>query len=389
LYRIINKKKLYATMAADFIGNAIFLPRLLFKKNEEIRPEEIKEILIIRTAYIGDVVMALPLLKPIRERFANAKISFLTSTNAKEVVENNPYVDEIITYDPFWFYDSEKREYINFIRGLRKRSFDLVIETRGDIREIMFLVFPLKARYKVSYDVGGGGCFLSHVVPYNGTVHRVEYHLNITRFLGCKTCEDVEWGIYLTENEKKSVKEILNEEGVTPDKPVIALHPGSRKELKCWFPERYAAVADFIASELGATVILTGAPDEVSLVESVKELMENRPVVLAGKMTLRELAGVISLCSLFICNDSAPMHIAAAMKTPTIAIFGPSKSIETGPYGKIHTVIEKDFPCRYRCDEDVCLYKNYNQCIKDISVDDVISAVRKVMLSKIRKTILY
>jgi len=73
--------------------------------------------------------------------------------------------------------------------------------------------------------------FPSHVVPYNGTVHRVEYHLNITRFLGCKTYEDVEWGIYITENEKKRVKEILNEEGVAPDKPVIALHPGSRKEL--------------------------------------------------------------------------------------------------------------------------------------------------------------
>jgi hypothetical protein len=80
LYRIINKKKLYATMAADLIGNAIFLPKLLFKKSEKIWPEDIREILIIRTAYIGDVVMALPLLKPVRERFKNAKISFLTSS---------------------------------------------------------------------------------------------------------------------------------------------------------------------------------------------------------------------------------------------------------------------------------------------------------------------
>ena len=382
MYRIINKKKLYATIAADFIGNAIFLPRLLFKKREEIWPEEIREILIIRTAYIGDVVMALPLLQPVREMFTNAKISFLTSAKVKEVVENNPYVDEIITYDPFWFYDSRKKGYIDFIKDLRKRSFDLVIETRGDIREIMFLVFPLKARHKVSHNVGGGGCFLSHVVPYNGTVHRVDYHLNIARSLGCKTFDNIEWGIYLTEDEKKRVKEVLKEEGVSPDKPMIALHPGSRKELKCWFPEGYAAVADFVASELGVSVLLTGAPDEVPLVERVKGLMENRSVILAGKTTLRELAGVISHCSLFICNDSAPMHIAAAMKTPTIAIFGPSKSIETGPYGKGHTVIEKDFPCRYRCDEDVCLYKNYNQCIKDISVDDVISAVKKVMLSK-------
>ncbi|MBN2570383.1 MAG: glycosyltransferase family 9 protein [Deltaproteobacteria bacterium] len=382
MYRIINKKKLYATMAADLLGNAIFLPKVLLKKREEICPEKIKEILIIRTAYIGDVVMALPLLKPLRERFTNAKISFLTSAKAKKIIENNPYVDEIIAYDPFWFYDSDKRKYIDFIRDLKRRSFDLVIETRGDIREIMFLVFPLKAGYKVSHDVGGGGCFLSHVVPYKGTVHRVDYHLDIARSLGCETCEEVEWGIYLTKDEKKRVQEILKEEGVSQDKPLIALHPGSRKELKCWFPEGYAAVADFVASELCGTVVLTGSPDEVPLVEEVKGLMENRPIVLAGKTTLRELAGVISHCSLFICNDSSPMHIAAAMKTPTVAIFGPSKSIETGPYGKGHIVIEKDFRCRYRCDEDVCLHKNYNQCIKDISVDDVISAVRDVWSSK-------
>lgn len=382
MYRIVNKKKLYATMAVDFIGNIIFLPRLLFKKSEEIRPEEIREILVIRTAYIGDVVMALPLFKPIRERFTNARISFLTSAKAKEVVENNQYVDEIITYDPFWFYHSGKRGYIDFVKGLRRMPFDLVIETRGDIREIMFLVFPLKARYKVSHDVGGGGHFLSHVVPYKGTVHRVEYHLDIARHLGCEIDKDIEWGIYLTGDEKKRVMEILEGEGVSPDKPIVAMHPGSRKELKCWSAEGYAKVADYVIYETGATVLLTGAPEEVPLVEKVTEFMKNRPVVLAGKTTLRELAGIISHCSLFICNDSSPMHIAAAMKTPTVAIFGPSKSIETGPYGKGHTVVEKDFPCRYTCDENVCHFRSYNQCMKDISVNDVFMAVAEMLKSR-------
>ena len=364
-------------MAADFIGNVLFLPKLFFQKNEEIKTAEIRNILVIRTAYIGDVVMALPLLQPLRERFSNARISFLTSVKAKEVVENNPYIDEIITYDPFWFYNSAKSGYISFIKELRKRSFDLVIETRGDIREILFLIFPLKARFKVSYNVGGGGYFLSHVVPYQGSVHRVEYHLNIARYLGCKIREDIEWEIYLTENEKVRVKEILKESGVSPDRPMIALHPGSRKELKSWSPECYAAVADFIASELGMTVLLTGAPDEVSLVERVKESMKNRPIVLAGKTSLRELAGVISHCLFFICNDSSPMHIAAAMKTPTIAIFGPSKSVETGPYGEGHIVVEKDFPCRRSCDEDKCTNMNRNACIAAITVDDVLQAIEK------------
>lgn len=380
MYRIINKKKLYLTKAVDFIGNILFLPTLLFGKKEEIRPEEIREILIVRTAYIGDVLMAVPLLKPIREQFINARISFLTSDYARGVVENNPYVDEIITYNPFWFYNSEKKEYVDFIRGLRKKSFDLAIETRGDIREIMLLVYPLKARYKVSYNAGGGGYMLSHVVPYKGTVHRVEYHLDIARYLGCEIDKNIEWGIYLNEVEKKRVKKILEDEGVALDKTIVAMQPGSRKELKCWPEENYAKVGDYVICERGATLLLTGAPEEVPLVKRVKGLMKNRPVVLAGKTTLRELAGVFSYCSLFIGNDSSPMHIAAAMKTPTVAIFGPSKSIETGPYGKGHTVVEKDFPCRYSCDEDVCNFKSHNQCMRDISLNDVFMAIAKILV---------
>lgn len=380
-YKIINKKKFYATMLADLIGNLLFFPQRL-KKVGEIRTEEIKEILVIRTAYIGDAVMTIPILKPLKERFPGSRVTFLTSTKAVGVLRNNPYVDDILVYDPFWFYPSTKREYLRFIKTLKEKRFDLVIEARGDIREILLLVWPLKARFKVGYNIGGGGYLLTHVVPYKGTNHRVEYHLDIARFLGCEIDKDIEWGIYLTGDEKKRVKEILEGEGVSLDKPMVAIHPGSRKELKCWSQESYAKVADYIICEIEATVLLTGAPEEVPLVERVKGLMENRSVVLAGKTTLRELAGVISHCSLFICNDSSPMHIAAAMKTPIVAIFGPSKSIETEPYGKGHIVVERDFPCRYTCDEDVCLYKNYNQCIKDISVDDVISAVRKVLLSK-------
>ena len=240
----------------------------------------------------------------------------------------------------------------------------------------------MKTRFKVGYNIGGGGYLLTHVVPYKGTIHKVEYHLNIAKYLGCEINKDVEWGIYLTGDEKKRVKEILEGEGVSPDRPMVAMHPGSRKELKCWSPEGYAKVADYIISEVGATILLTGAHEEVPLVETVKGFMKNRPVVLAGKTTLRELTGIISRCSLFICNDSSPMHIAAAMKTPTVAIFGPSKSVETAPYGKGHIVVEKDFPCRYACDEDICHFRSHNQCMKEISMNDVFMAVAEMLKSE-------
>ena len=380
MYKIINRKKLFATIIADLVGNMIFAPSRLFRKKGEIKPDDVREILVIRTAYIGDVVMTIPILRPLKERYPLAKISFLTSTKAGEVLENNPYVDDIITFDPFWFYPSQINEYLKFIRRLKGKTFDLVIEARGDIRELLFLVFPLNARFKVSYDVGGGGYFLTHSVPYKALRHKVEYHLDIARYLGCEI-NGVEWEIYLTDDENKKAADLLLSGGADIDKPLIAIHPGARKELKCWPAERFARVADSLIEKYGVSLVITGTSEEIPLAENVKKMMINDCVCLAGKTTLREMAAVIKRCNLFICNDSSPMHIAAALNIPTIAIFGPSKSVETSPYGAEHIVIEKEFPCRYRCDEDICHFVNHHQCMKDISVDDVVTATEKMALS--------
>jgi ADP-heptose:LPS heptosyltransferase len=375
-YRIINRKKLYATVFADIVGNIIFLPRLLFRGGGEIIPEDVREILIIRTAYIGDAVMTVPILKPLRKKFPNSRVSFLTSTSAGKLLENNPYLDEIITYDPFWFYPSEKRNYIEFMRKMKERVFDIIIETRGDIRELLFLVWPLKARHKVGYKVGGGGYFLTHVVPYQGLKHRVEYHLDIIRYLDCDT-EDVEWGVYLTENEKDHVRNIITESGIRG--AFISVHAGARVPLKRWMEERFVRLCDSIIERYKMPVVLIGDDKERDLIDSIVKEMQFKPISLAGRLSLRELAGVLSESMLFICNDSAPMHIAAAMKTPTVAIFGPSKSIGTGPYGDIHKVVEKDFQCRYMCDESSCHYPEYHACMRDIEVEDVLLAVEDIM----------
>ena len=185
--------------------------------------------------------------------------------------------------------------------------------------------------------------------------------------------------MYLTDDEKKRAEEILAQHGVDLNKPVVGIHPGARKELKCWSPSGYATVADFIISERGGTVLLTGSPDEAKLAQRVADKMKQKAIILAGKTSIRELAAVISQCSLFIFNDSSPMHIAAATNTPTIAIFGPSKSIETAPYGKGNMVVEKDFPCRYTCDEDVCKYSIFNECMESITVNDVFKAVKELI----------
>jgi ADP-heptose:LPS heptosyltransferase len=381
MYKIINRRKRVATAAADIVGSIIFGPKQLFQGRRVIKTEEIKDILVIRTAYIGDVVMTLPILRPLKERFPGSRISFLTATGAGEVLTNNPYVDEVITYDPFWFYQSGKSGYRDFIKKIRKKSFDLIIEARGDIRELLLLVMPLKAKYKLSYDVGGGGYLLTHVVPYPGLRHKVEYHLDLVRYLGCETGVP-EWGIYLTDEEKSNAEEIIALRGLRT--PFVSSHPGSRLPLKRWLPERYAIVYDRIMDELNMPLALFGTAGEKQLLDGIVEKMKNRPVVFAGDLTLRQMAGLIGRSGLFICNDSAPMHIAAAMNTPTVAIFGPSKSIETGPFGSGHKVVEKDFPCRYTCDEGSCRHERYNACMQDITVEDVFGTIKDSLKEALR-----
>lgn len=375
-YKIINKKKLYLTIFADWILRIIFLPINLSEKDEKITPNQIKSILIIRTAYLGDILMTLPVLKPLKERFTDSKISFLVSTSGNDLLKNNPYVDEIIQYDPFWFYLSKIKKYFIFIKLFRKKSFNLIIEARGDIRDILFLVFPIKAKYKVSYNTGGGGILLTHVVPYDELKHKVEYHLDIVRYLGCNT-DNIDWNIYLTDEDQKKVMELLEHKAVK--KPFVSIHPGARMNLKRWPKDRFASLCDKIIEQFGFPLVLLGSVEEKKLIEDITLTMQHTPISFAGQINLRELAGVISHSTLLICNDSAPMHIAAAMKIPTIAIFGPSKSKETKPYGNIHRVVEKDFPCRYRCDESFCHNKPFHACMDAVEVKDVLEQIGNLL----------
>ncbi|MBI5642820.1 MAG: glycosyltransferase family 9 protein [Deltaproteobacteria bacterium] len=373
-YKIINRKKRVATRVADLLGYSIWAPvNLLARK--PLNPREIKEILVIRTAYIGDVVMTMPVLKPLKELYPESRITFLTCGGARELLKGNPYVDAVLSHDVFWFYPGSKG-FAEFLKELRSKRYDLVIEARADVRDIMFLAYAAKARYRLSYNVGGGGFLLTHTAPYPGVKHKVEYHLDLVRHLGAKI-DFIEWGLVPAKEELLKADGLLGGGGLTALK--IGIHPGGRKALKSWAPERFASLADRLITELGASVYFSGSPDEKELIDGIQKKMRNKAVNLAGKGGLRVGMAVIKRLDLFITNDSAPLHLASAMKTPTVAIFGPSKSIETGPYGNLNRVVEKDYPCRYTCDEDVCNFRNFNECMDSITVDDVFNAASRVI----------
>ncbi|MFC1633815.1 glycosyltransferase family 9 protein [Planctomycetota bacterium] len=379
-YKIVNRKKKLVVGIADFLGYIFWAPINILRKRTAIATE-VRKILIIRMAYIGDVVMTLPILRPLKELHPEAKITFLTSSIAKNFLVSNPYIDEIITYDAFWFYSGLSvqsiMKYWRFLKILRSKSYDLVIEARGDIRNILLIAYLSKSKWLASYKVGGGGFILNKVVPFHEIKHRVDYHLDIVKSLGGQV-DTVEWDIYLDQQEKASVESLLAQKGVVPSNRLVGIHPGARETLKCWAGERYAKVADHLIYEHGAIVLFTGSPTEKKLVDLILEKMDNAAVNLVGETDLRLLSALIEKLDLLICNDSAPLHIASALNTPTVAIFGPSKSRETGPYGNVHRVVEKKFPCRFCCDEHTCRYRMFNECMNQIETEDVLAAVKEV-----------
>ena len=379
MYRIVNRKKLLMTRIADAIGNLVFGVFRCSGTVTAIIPESVKRILVIRTAYLGDVMMTVPMLKPLKSRFPDAHISFLTSTAAAPLLENNPDIDAVLELNPFWFYSGRPIDYLVFIQKLRHNPFDLIIEARGDIRELLLLVFPLKARYKLSYAVGGGAFVLTHVVPHPHVNHRVDYHLDMVKYLGGKADRNhLEWEIFQSPEEKSRIQSILDKEGIRT--PFWCAHPGSRLPLKRWMNDRYAAAFDQISEKIQRPLVLLGAYSEVVELEKIADRLKHRPHILSGIINLRDVSGILRRSSLFVCNDSAPMHIAAAAKTPTVAIFGPSKSAQTGPCSPLSSVVEKACACRDRCDEQTCTDKTYHYCMKSISVKDVVAAALDLWL---------
>ncbi len=382
-YKIINRRKLFLTRAADILGYAAFAPfKLLSLSRKPLNPRDIREVLIVRTAYIGDVVMTLPILKPIKNTFPNARLTFLACSAAKDILAANPHVDSVIAYDAFWFYKkSGFSSYLRLLNELRRKRFDLVIEARGDIRDIFLIAYLSRARHRISYGVGGGGFLLTDIVPFERVKHRVDYHLDIARRLGAGP-GPIDWGIMPGKTDFANAAALLSVDNPKHG-PIVGIHAGGRKALKRWGKEKYAALGRELISRFNARVFFTGSTEDHPLIDAIIKETGKGAENLAGKTDLPTLSALLKSLDVFITNDSSVLHLASAMKCPCVAIFGPSKSNETGPYGNpFGRVVEKDFRCRQTCDEDKCLHSAHNECMSAISVEDVLSAAVDVLKAR-------
>ncbi len=333
-----------------------------------------KKLLVRAPNWIGDAVMSLPALDALKALYPAAEIYVLAKTRAVPVFENNPAVAGIIEYG---------REHNGFtgrlkLSGeLRRHGFDMAVlfQNAFDAALISFLSrIPERAGY--ARDLRSG--LLTRAIPVTEEIkkrHQVFYYLNIVEKLGARPLSTAVPRLYISEGEERWAKGFVKENGIEGMALFGAAPGASYGPAKRWAPERFAEVLSMIKNERGGAFLIFGGPEDREACNAVAAAVPNA-LDLSGKLTLRQSIALASLCKAIITNDSGPMHISAALGTPTVAIFGSTEDSLTGPVGKSVAVVRKKIECS-PCFERECRFGHY-RCLTSIEAGDVIKALKGI-----------
>ena len=336
-----------------------------------------KRILVTRLKYIGDVVLTTPVIRSIRTACPHAFIAYLGEASAVSLLEHNPFLDEII---PFDFSRPSLLEQLRVVRLLRRRRFDLVIDLFSNPRSAL-LTYLSGSPMRVGLErKGRGRLYTVRVTPDAELKTAIEFHHQFLRAAGIQAFTSTT-ELFLTESERRAADDYLLRLIGEKDQRVehakfIGIHPGATWPAKRWLPERFAELATRLAQRTGAHILITAGPKDGEVVREVLQRATTELHVLEA-LPLRQLASIIARCALFVSNDAAPMHIAAAVGTPTIGLFGPGEEAIWFPYPQQggHLALRKEVPC-HPCHLDVCnrAGNGYMECMRLLTVDDVVNA---------------
>ena len=316
-------------------------------------PGEVKRIVIIELAHLGDLLVTTPALRLLRKRFPRAQITVVVSPWSKGVITKNPDIDEVILYRASWFDRIEKKRFslketLSFIRTLRRGDFDLGIDMRCDVRVILLLWLG-RVRYRVGYGFTGGGFLLSQVVPFDVKKrqdrHQIDHNINLVKAIGPGRkidSVDKRMALYFSSADKRYIEEYLKANSITEKDFLIAIHLGTGLPSKSWPVEKFDLLVDKILEKYKVKIILVGGPQEVHLGEKVASSKDANVVNSIGRTSIKQLAALLKRCRLFIGGDSGLMHIASAAEIPIVAIWsGQAKPSLWRPLSEEDIVIDK------------------------------------------------
>ena len=350
----------------------------------------IKKALIVLPNWIGDAVMAVPAISRIRDILPSAHVTILGLQHICELFQESPYMDETLVYS---------KPLLATVNDIKKYGYDIAILLPNSFRSAL-IAHLARIPLRCGYNRDGRGFMLNIPVKVDSKVkrlHQAEYYLNLAENRRDKNVPPIgdrrgfsstelttgptpsngkqkEW-LHLSLDEIQRGKEMLSKNNIPPDSLIIGINPGAAYgSAKRWYPERFARLSKILANKYNAKIIVFGGKQEQDTTELIVNISQVSILNMAGKTSVRELMAIIKHCRVFITNDSGPMHIAAALGVPVVAIFGSTDPARTGPLGDQHIVIKKDVACSpcflRKCYKDLL-------CMDLISVDDVLRGVKR------------
>ena len=327
----------------------------------------IDKILVIRVDGIGDLLNSTPAISLLRENYPSAEITVLTRPLNAPVLIGNPDVDRILVFDR----DGKHRGLLTqfqFYSELRREQFQLVVAMQTAMWSHLIAVLS-GAPYRLGRYQKRFKSTLTHAwrgkYP-KGETHEVDRNLELIRLI-CNGEGKRKLIFHLLPDEIAAEKARITSWGIGGESSLIGIHPGGSSFDKRWPEKQYAELADRLAHHYNATILLLRGPGEEALTDNIQKAMQSAAIIHAPE-TIRELAALLSCCDLVICNDSGPMHLAAALDVPTIAIFGPTDHVAWHPLSENASIVRRDMPC-WPCSAHKC--KIGWECTKKLPVEPV------------------
>ncbi len=352
------------------------LPRVAFN------PDKIERILVFAYHGLGNFIMYTPALKLLRERYPNARIDLQVGNNTgnEEVLAGASLFDNIYNLP----YSVGLRGWLKRLRDIRATRYDITInEFHSHSWQLAVTITFSRAKFRIGHVTSPGWSekFSHYSFVFNVPVqmredeHEIERYLDLVAAAGAKkvTAREAQTFIHLTDSDRRFASEYL-----PSNRLVIGIQPGTSPTMrwKQWSLERYRELIEqLITEQPDAQIVLFGAPNEVKMIEELASGLEKQVKIAAGKTTVKQVAALIERCALLVCNDSGLMHIAVAVGTPVLAIYGPTDFRRTAPLGEQHAIIRHALPCSpcFRLEGDAQVKAcPHHDCLNTISTEEVL-----------------
>ncbi len=345
------------------------------KDRPRIDLSDIRKILLLRPRRLGDIILTTPAVRALRQSFPAASITYLVETPYRRLVDGRELVDEVVALPP----RSSPAYLIRIILKLRRRGYDLLVDFHGGPRSAVIAFFSgarLRVGYKTKYKAWIYHRRVSRSRP-EGPIHSVANHLNLVRAVGLEITDDFPLYVPGSTAEERDKAEAFWQGWSLGSSRVLAVHISAGNRFRDWGQENLVRFLNKILLIPGITPLLVGSEEDIAREKQILTSLQRPVPSVVGKVSLGELIAFLERVDAFVGPDSGPMHLAAALKRPVVALFGPTLPAHFAPWKTQTIILERPLPCR-PCRQRSCPETDY-PCIREISPDEAVAATLSLL----------